>query len=72
MQSSIRKSRVSHQQELFIYTCAYVSEVKALLTISGISKSCKVELNLTGSGQYVRSEQSCFHYDDKILMRNTL
>lgn len=79
MQSTIFKSCLSHQQELFIcairahtHTLAYVFEVNALLTINGIREPCKVALNLIGSSQFVRSGQSCFHDDDKILMKNIL
>lgn len=57
------------------HTCSYTNILfffeKALLTIDGIRKSYKVELNLIGSSQFVRSGQSCFHDDDKILMKNT-
>lgn len=77
MQSTVFRSCVSHQQELFIcairaHTVTYVFEVNALLTINRIRKSSKAELNLIGSSQFVRSGQSCFHDDDKILMKNIL
>lgn len=77
MQSTIFESCLSHQQELFIctrraHTLTYIFEVNAPLIINGIRKSCKVELNLIGSSQFVRSGQSCFHDGDKSPMKNTL
>lgn len=56
------------------HTCSYTNILflKKLSWQSMASeKSYKVELNLTGSSQFVRSGQSCFHDDDEIIMKNT-